>query len=133
MTGWELKGLGKIEATFDRIHAETQAANRTIVVQSAAVIEAAAKANFSGSHKKGQPHVGGDKPNVVTGTLRRSITHDPVQYNRDGAWTRVGPTVVYARSVEITHGYAYFEPAVRHTERQVEEIAHRVWSRVWKG
>ena len=135
-------GLSEINAAFDKIVAETEVASRAIVAESAAVVEAKAKANFAGAHKRGAPHTGGSQPNVVTGTLRRSIGHDGIHSEGiGGASARVGPRTIYARRVELGFtgtdaagrtfnqpGYPYFVPAVRDTRDQVEAIARRRWT-----
>lgn len=85
-------------------------------------IERQAKINAStGEHKRGQPHIPGTGPgpNVVSGDLRRSITTD-IRKGFKGYVATVGPTVEYARQVELGGGnwksgvkYPYLEPAVR--------------------
>lgn len=142
-----LLGIHEVEAAFDRVLKDVEQANRDIVAESAALVENAIKQNFSGSHAKGEPHTGGDKPNVVTGTLRRGVRHQPIV--RDGvagAMTVLGPTSVYARRVEIGFsgadsrgrryhqpGYPYFGPGVDSTREAVQEIARRRWSRAITG
>ena len=127
---WEgIRGFGE---AMDRIAEQAAEASKEIVARSAAVVEAAAKANFEGAHKKGQPHVGGDRPNVVTGTLRRSIRSTPiVQVGRGAYSTTVGPSTVYARRVELgyrgSRAYPYFSPAARKVQPQLEAIAAETW------
>lgn len=59
------------------------------------VVEKQAKINVStGSHRYGTPTPAspGRGPAVISGNLRRSITHDRVSRGADGNWsTRVGP------------------------------------------
>ena len=127
-------GLSQIEAAITKVIAESAAASVAIVTEGAATVERVAKGNFEGAHKKGEPHVGGDKPNIVTGTLRRSIRHDPVHKDGlAGASTRVGPSVIYARRVELEYGYAFFEPAVKDTRDELREIAKRHWSKTTRA
>lgn len=77
-------------------------AARTVVEGSAAIAERAIKANFDGSHSKGQPHTGGNKPNIVSSTLRRSIRASDVEGVGFGEWrASVGPTTVYGRRIEL--------------------------------
>ena len=135
-------GLSEINAAFDRILLETAAASKAIVAESAAVVEAKAKSNFAGAHKRGEPHTGGSQPNVVTGTLRRSIGNDGIRVEGfGGASTRLGPRTIYARRVELGFtgtdaagrsfaqpGYPYFGPAVRATRDEVAAIARRRWT-----
>lgn len=80
------------------------------------------------SKKTGRPwlkvspprHIGqsGAGPNVVTGALRRSIRTDIIKgFGNYAAVAKVGPTVEYARSVELGMAnwggvkYPYLEPA----------------------
>lgn len=136
-------GLHAFDAAIKKVEGQADLAARAIVTQSAAVVEAAAKGNFEGSHRKGEPHVGGNKPNVVTGTLRRSIRHDPVRrYGIGDYGTEVAPRTVYARRVELggtaqgwrgrtftTGKYPYFTPAVESSRPKLEAIAAEQWRR----
>lgn len=111
---WE--GLKAFEDALTRISAEADAAAKSIVTKGAAIIEAKAKANFSGAHKRGEPHVGGDKPNVVTGSLRRSIRHYPVvRHGVADYGTSVFPSAIYARRVEL--GYSGSHAVAGHTRK----------------
>lgn len=125
-------GFEQFSAAIDKVIAQADAAAKATVAQAAAELEKSAKSNFSGTHKRGQPHVGGDLPNVVTGTLRRSITHEPVKKIGLGTWaTTVGPTVVYGRRVELglngSKAYAYFSPAYRDLLKRFRDIAAENW------
>jgi hypothetical protein len=127
-------GLDAVLARVERVAAQADVAAKAIVTQSAAVVEAAAK---SGSHKKGEPHVGGDKPNIVTGTLRRSIRTDPVTRSGIAEYsTKVAPRVIYARRVELgyqgSRGYAYFGPAVRDSMPKLAAIQQAQWAKFMK-
>lgn len=102
-----------LEATVVRASVEARAA----VVEGAAELEWHAKSRASGR----------PGPEVVSGTLRRGITHDPVTPWGVRGWeTRVGPTAIYSRRIELgfrgadslgrvyNQGpYPYFEPAWR--------------------
>lgn len=130
-----LLGVSEFERALKKVAAKADAAARRNVVEGAALVEKLAKANFEGSHKRGKPHEGGDKPNVVTGTLRRSIRHDPVTRFRFADYgTKVGPHTIYARSVELgnyagANRYPYFEPAVEEAHGLFASIADRNWRR----
>lgn len=125
-----LLGVSEVQAAFDRVMHQVDAASKDMVAEGAALVERTAKGNFQGAHKKGQPHVGGDKPNIVTGTLRRSIRHQPIrQDGRAEFATTIGPTVIYGRRVELEYGYAFFEPAVRDTREELKAIAAKHWKR----
>lgn len=129
-------GLSELNAAIDRITAEATEVARTIVTTAGADTVREAQGNFEGSHKKGEPHVGGDKPNVVTGNLRRSIRYTPPE--RLGMFeysTQVGPTTVYGRAVEL--GYAarnvrphpYFTPAAAHALERITATAEAEWAK----
>lgn len=110
---WE--GLQEVYEAIDKASERADEAARSIVAKGAAVVEAEIKAGFSGAHAKGQPHVGGTQPNVVTGTLRRSVRADPVVKTGPGEYsTTIGPRTVYARRVELgwhsARGYPYVTP-----------------------
>lgn len=138
----EWLGLSEVLASFEKVSAQADAATRSIVAKAAATAEAAAKANFQGSHAKGQPHVGGSMPNVVTGNLRRSITHTTVTRTGLAEYSsKVGPTMIYGRRVELgypgggggrghqmTRPFPYFDPGVRTARAQFSAIAASEWA-----
>lgn len=117
-------GLREFLAALDKAEAGAGAASRAAVALTAAEVEAEAKKNFQGSHGKGQPHTGGDKPNVVTGTLRRSIQADPITRMGLAEYgTSIGPRAVYGRRVELgwphsdgTRGHGVTRPFPYFTE-----------------
>lgn len=128
MAPWE--GLRDYDAALEALTKLMDDAVKTVVVKTGAELVKQAQANFSGSHKRGQPHVGGDKPNIVSGDLRRSIKADPVTRFSIGDYgTTVAPTMIYGRRVELgfkgSRKYPYFEPAVRKVDMQ--KIAFEVW------
>lgn len=125
-------GVGELEAALTKVAGQAEEASRALVERSAAMVEAAAKANFDGSHARGRPHVGGSKPNVVTGTLRRSIHADPVRrYGLSDYGTVVGPHVIYGRRVELGYNgstpHPYFAPAVQAVRPRFAELSARTW------
>ena len=89
------------------------------IAQAGFALEREAKKNANtGTHARGEGHLSGTGPgpNVVTGTLRRSITTE-VRYGFGSYIATVGPTVEYARAVELGHPkwrgkrYPYLIPA----------------------
>jgi HK97 gp10 family phage protein len=134
-------GLKDLYAALETAQKDADAASKEIVTQGAALIQKKAQANFEGSHRKGQPHTGGDHPNVVTGYLRRSIRMTPVTSYGAGTWgTTVGPTSVYGRRVELGFrgtdslgrrynqpAFPYFTPAVEEVTPDLEELAANTW------
>ncbi len=125
-------GVGDFRHAMEVMVAAAAAASMLAVGEAALAIEAEAKANFSGSHRKGQPHVGGNKPNVVTGTLRRSIHVEGPLATHDGATATVGPSMIYGRRVELgfkgSTAYPYFQPGVDKVTPRIAEIAARQWA-----
>lgn len=132
---WAWYGLTAFEhalsSLVDKIDKETFAATTEL----ASILEREAKSNFEGSHRKGQPHQGGSRPNVVTGHLRRSIQRESVQRLGAGYYmTRVYPTAIYGRAIELgraghNSAYPYFGPALKTTR----ERAHAVLIKHWGG
>ncbi|WP_427130304.1 HK97 gp10 family phage protein [Pseudarthrobacter sp. S9] len=139
MTGYDIawKGLGDLEKAFVRAGVQADAAARENVRVAAMTLVRDAQNNFEGSHKKGQPHVGGSKPNIVTGNLRRSIMADSLRHTAMGGYTTsVGPTLKYGRRVELglapTGAYPYFGPAAAHLRTEMAAIATANWARFIK-
>lgn len=128
-------GYSEVQAALDRLMVKTDLATRQVVARSAALLEKEAKSNFSGSHKRGEPHVGGTEPNVVSGDLRRSITATPVARTGVASYAAtVGPTTVYGRRVELgwngSAGYPYFTPAVKSARAKFGALAREIWAAV---
>lgn len=133
MTGSRWVGMDQVMHELADMVVRAQAGARETVVGSAAIVEAQVKANFIGSHRKGEPHVGGpgSYPNVVSGTLRRSVTHTPVtEVGLATFASTVGPTTKYGRRVELEYGYAFVEPARQQSLPKVAAYSMTVWKRV---
>jgi hypothetical protein len=128
-------GLRELEASLRKVANQADIAGRQTVADAAALVERGAKANFGGTHAKGERHVpafagGHPIPNVVTGTLRRSIRHDALTRYGLGDWgTRVGPTANYGRRVELEYGYAYFTPVADAVGPRISAIGAAHWRR----
>lgn len=138
-----IANLREFHAAIDRLEQRVVLMARQTVARAADEIIAKAMKNFDGAHRKGQPHVGGDKPNVVTGTLRRSIHHTVLQAFEGGmgGWeTMVGPATVYARRIELgypggdsapghqhTRAFPYFRPAADEVAKDLTGIAALTW------
>lgn len=118
-----MQGMDEFESAMRRVRAATDAASKEIVTTDAAMLTTAAQANFSGSHRRGEPHVGGAFPNIVSGDLRRSIRADPITRWADASYgTSVAPHMVYGRRVELgwqgSTPHAFFQPAVSTAVKQ---------------
>lgn len=84
---------GMFTATFARLSAEGALRGRIALEPLALAVEKQAKINASvGAHKRGTPTPAspGTGPAVISGTLRRSITHSPSVQHGTGWETRVG-------------------------------------------
>lgn len=107
-------------------------ASKVIVTQSGALVVRLAQENFEGSHKKGEPHQGGDRPNIVTGYARRSIMMNPIIKTGLSAFnTKVGPTAIYGRRLELgfngSKGYPFFGPAVERANEMFPTLQAEVY------
>lgn len=142
MTPWI--GVRELEGAFHNIAVRADLASKAIVSESAALVVAKAQRNFEGVRMRVKSstgkswsiypdrHVGGDKPNVVTGYLRRSIRMTPIiRLGRGDYVTKVGPNAIYGRSVELGYkgskGYPFFVPAVEESMPEFEAIRLRVF------
>jgi hypothetical protein len=97
---------------FTEIAAEGQARSRAVVGELARVVEKQAKTNASsGSHGRGTPTPArpGSGPAVISGTLRRSITHTEPVLNGRGWECKVGTapgrTPNYGNTPANKYGY----------------------------
>lgn len=136
-----MSGLNAFERAMADMVARVEASTREMVAKAAADVEASVKKEFSGSHGRNEPHVGGSQPNVVTGNLRRSVTTDPITKGGPGIYsTRVYPTMVYARRIELGFSgadalgriynqpaFPYFGPGVRKALVRIFDIAETGW------
>ena len=104
MANIRVDGLDAFKAGLDGLIARIDAATRVATGIGGHVIEANAKRQFEGNHPPGQPHIGGNKPNVASGTLYRSITLVPPMPEPLGLgiWrVSVAPTTKYGRRIEL--------------------------------
>jgi len=131
MTGWS--GIPGFNSAMDYVMKRSDDAAKEVLAKSGALVVSKAMRNFEGSHAKGDPHVGGDKPNIVTGYLRRSIQMDPISRVGIGQYqTRVGPGAIYGRRVELgwngSAGYPFFGPAAEEAQDQFWDLAQKTWA-----
>lgn len=131
---WE--GIPEFKAALDKAERNIDRASSAALIELAALAESKAKANFQGSHSRGQPHTGGAMPNIVSGNLRRSIQRSTVERKGPGDYmTRVFPSTVYARAVELgnpargSRAFPYFAPAMRVVRLNANDILARAWSK----
>jgi hypothetical protein len=110
---------GVFTRIFGEIERDGLVKARRFVSQLALAIERQAKVNAStGAHKRGTPTPArpGTGPAVISGTLRRSLTHSPVIFTGGGWETKVGTTVgftpPYGRTPANKYGF-YLETGLR--------------------
>lgn len=113
---FHFEGVSNFEGAVDALIVRVMLATNTGLTEAGHVVEARAKMNASGR----------PGPNVVTGTLRRSIhTEGPSNYGNAGRQIKIGPSVIYGRRVELgfhgddslgrhyaTLGFPYLGPAL---------------------
>lgn len=137
-------GVGEVVAAFTRTAAAAEAMAVVIVKRGQVVVEAEAKKAFTGAHPPGTPTTSrpGSAPDVVTGTLRRSIISDtPQRAGLLGAVGRVYPTAIYARIQELggqtgrggrttLPARPYMMPAHEKVKPRLAQIAAEEWRRL---
>lgn len=137
--GFGLTGWPAARGTFVRMGAKADVVARRNVEELSMRLIKYAKDNFEGSHKKGRPHVGGPKPNIVTGNLRRSIQSQGITSVGPATYkVTVGPTAKYGRRVELGYSnrsrpYPYFGPASLKVRSEAQGIAMENWLELWKA
>jgi phage gpG-like protein len=142
MEGAHIAGVSEIQALLKGKILKADLAAVAIVRRAQAVVEANAKYQFTGSHAKGSPTTSspGSPPDVVTGTLRRSIKSSRVQKGGFAeARGQVYPTAVYARIQELggTAGRGsvlparpYMAPSEVASRSRIGAIALEEWAKV---
>lgn len=101
---------GMFTRLFTEINRDAQLKSRTVITRLAQAIERQAKVNASaGAHKRGTPTPArpGAGPAVISGTLRRSLTHSPVLFTGGGWETKVGTGVGFTPSYGRTPANKY--------------------------
>lgn len=124
-------GMAEFDRALDDMVARVDEAGRLALARAAHEVERAAK-----DHASGRPG-----PNVVTGTLRRSIVVAGITRQGARGWgTFVGPTTVYGRRVELgfegpdrrgrvyhQSGHPFLEPGFREVEGRLQDLFARTW------
>lgn len=132
------RGFADMDAALKRAMVQADLAAREIVAVASAELIRDAMANFEGAHRKGEAHVGGNKPNIVTGNLRRSIRGSGIARGAWGEYKQtVGPTTVYGRAVEMgrpgrSRAFPYFGPAAAGVRVRMDGISTLIWSKYLK-
>lgn len=143
MAGFEVLGLREIQAAFVKVGAQVDSAAKATVQEATKQFLGDAKAGFEGSHKRGEPHAGGNKPNIVTGNLRRSILAEPIEHVGMGEYsTHAGPSMVYGRRVELgfegpdslgrvytQRPFPYIDPAYKKLQDKLPDLMAANWKK----
>lgn len=144
--GIVISGTSGFGDGIDALIARVEAATREAALKSGHLIEGNAKKNFEGNHVKGEPHVGGNKPNTVSGTLKRSIVTLGFPTG-PGSWeVRVAPTTVYGRRIELGFSgadslgrvydqppFPYFTPGYESALPIIPRIFEDAWGKAMGG
>lgn len=132
-----ISNINEIIAALTAAGTAAGEASVTIVTRGQVVVENASKSSFTGAHQRGSPTTStpGAPPDVVTGTLRRSIVSSAVQPFSDGSATgQIYPTVIYARIQELggrgLPARPYMQPAYEQVKPRLQEIAAEEWARI---
>lgn len=136
-----LTGVSEFRGAIERAVARKLAATREATAKGAHTIEAAAKEQLTtGSHAKGEPTGArpGEPPDLVSGTLRRSVqVQGPTSIAGLGFTASTGPTAVYGRIQELGgvagHGNylparPYMQPAVQAAGPELHSLYREAWS-----
>lgn len=98
-----IDGVSDVVAALEIIKAKVDRATYVATDTSGRLLQSDARHNFQGAHAPGFHHIGGDKPNTVSGHLQGSIRFltptikiGPGEYSN-----RSGPTAIYSRVIEL--------------------------------
>lgn len=120
------------EAGLEKMLVRVTESSRGFIREAAHLVERQAKQNATGGrHKAGTPTPAtpGSGPAIITGTLRRSIRSQV-----EGTKARIGPTVVYARRVEMEFNYPFLIPAAKFvTDVALPALARKWYTRALRG
>lgn len=130
-------GVREVEAAFTKVAADADAVAVSALQKVGADVVKRAMNDFSGSHAKGERHVGGAMPNIVTGNLRRSIHMEKPERLGVGDWKiMVGFGTVYGMAIEFGNprtgapAYPFFTPAVEASQPSWAGTMASEWSRI---
>ena len=110
---------GLFTELFAEINRDAQVKSRTFLTRLALAVERQAKVNASsGAHRRNTPTPAspGSGPAVISGTLRRSLTHSPIVFTGGGWETKVGTAAgvapPYGRTPASKYGF-YLETGLK--------------------
>ena len=145
-----IEGMNELIAQFHKLQTDVRERPKKAAELIGEAVKRQAIINAStGSHKPGLPHIvgTGPGPNRATGKLRNSIQRVGFPVGFSGYEVIVGPTIEYARDVEVGSpkwkvrsdgqpfemgvGYPYFQPAVIGLEKM--GAFDTIFKGVWQG
>ncbi len=99
----KIDGVSALIAALEAKKTAIDRATYAATGESGRLLQSDARRNFQGSHAPGFHHIGGDKPNTVTGDLQASIRFlTPTVKEGPGVYSnRSGPSAVYGRIIEL--------------------------------
>jgi hypothetical protein len=135
MSGFE--GMDAFRAAIAQMNVKVGLAAQANVRDASAMVVREAMGNFVGSHKKNKPHIRNgppDRPNIVTGNLRRSIRSSGITSLGGARFeATAGPTAIYGRRVELGYhdrgAYPFFGPAVKAVRPRMQAVATSNWAK----
>jgi hypothetical protein len=100
-------------AALEKIKKNVDGATRDATQRTGEALQSAARANFHGVHGPGYWHGGGDSPNTVSGHLQGSIIFlNPVIGGGGYYSTKIGPTAIYSRVIELGARISHKEASI---------------------
>ena len=135
----EVKGIKDLEESITKMAGKFDVASRKIVMQGGVLVSNEAKKRFRGASQTAAPKP--DRPTSRTGNLMKSIDTDSAKYEGKGRWsTRTGPTVKYARRIELgysgggggrghqtTRPFPYLAPGFVNARPRLIELYKSLW------
>jgi hypothetical protein len=139
---WQITGDGVFEHTMDTFVELVNRAAQISVQNAALLIEANAKASFGPAHQAGTEKTVFDRPQSITGALRRSIEVVESAHRTTRGWeAKVAPQMIYGRRIELGFTgtdslgryyeqppYPYFSPGVEKSLPDMERIFVASWA-----
>ncbi len=129
-----VKNLNEILAGLTAYEGKLMQAAVYGLSQVAFAVEREAKNGWSPRHAPGTPTTAtrGGKPASITGNLRRSI-HTEIKQGFGNYIAEVGPTMIYARRVELEYDYPYVRPAYQSIKPRANNIFTAAVTRRLRG
>jgi hypothetical protein len=110
--------MGGFLGSIDRLIAAVDNASHAGVVKAGHLVEANAKASFGPEHSKGSPK-SAQRVQSISGDLRRSIRITETFKDGGTIWkTRVAPSMIYGRRIELGFFGTVGASSVRQHERR---------------